>query len=223
MNTLTEIANLALVEIRRNTVKNLDIPVARPNASHPNRKAIELINAVFPSVLEEVQSASHWSSITDKETLSPISAPTDDDPVYTYVYPDGILETIKLVSGKAYEVVGKTLRTLDPEAVLWRVRLSNDPSQWNAHLTKAIYLELAARIAPALAEDNKIIDSTRAKADQALVDCTAKDFTTRSSPKQLDSYYGLNQARDGSEGRYPGSGDIRRLRGSYNDRINRGY
>jgi hypothetical protein len=216
VNTLTEIANLALIEIQKDPIANLDVAPANPNASAPRKKVETLINTILPTVMKEVQASSNWSSLTAKETLSLISEPTTDDPVYIYAYPDGVLNEIRLVSGAPYEVHGKTLRTNDPAAILWRVRYSDNPADWNTYLKKAIYMELAARIAPSLAEDVNIIRAARANADTALVDCTAKDYSNRATPRKNDQYYDLNSARDGYGGIYDGAGRISVLRGSIN-------
>lgn len=210
-DTLTQIANMALVAIKKETIKSLDEVPSTNNASSPNNKSAAVINVVIDQTIRWIQANARWSDLLTKAELTLVDGPTDAGN-YIYAQPTDILGIPRLVSTAAYEVQGKRLVTSDPEAELWYVRWSLEPSEWNTFLTQAIIDELAARIAPRLNVSAAESKELRGYADRSLIDNNASDYTFRSSPIQNDGWYALNQAREGIGGRYAGQGRIAALR-----------
>lgn len=212
MDSLTQIANNALIAINKDPIVNLEEIWSSPNAATPNKKSGLIIQVVLDQVIEWVQVQSRWSDLTSKETLNLISNPTEDDPLYIYTKVPNILMYIKLVSGAQYEVTQSGIRTEDPNAVLWCIKKSTNPAEWNPFLTEAIITELAARIALKLSENKAVAQQARAMADRTMIDASAKDFKNRSSDIRNGSFYELNQVRNGRGALYSGDGRKSRLR-----------
>lgn len=210
-DTLTKVANEALISIGVNQIKSLEDIPNNPNASSPSQAAGAVVNIVIDAAIRHVQSEARWSDLDVEAELHLQSEPSEDVPVYEYAYPTDVLGYVELVSGAAYHVRSQRLYTRDPGAILRYVRYSREPSEWNPHLTDAVVTELAARVARKLT-DLKTAEAARALADRTLIVASTSDSKNRSSSVEKGAFFELNQVREGAASRYAGVGQSSRPR-----------
>lgn len=218
--TLTQIANLALVSIAKRPIASIDDIAENTNASNPATNSAAICRLNIYESIKRIQARLRWSDLWTPVVLGLKYSPGDVDPVtlvpyshFIYNYPTNVLAFAVLDSGAAFAVSDKTLVTADPTAVLRYVRYSDEPSEWNTFLTDAIWTDLAMRIAPLLTERaNGHTARATEFAINTLKDSAAAEATNRSSDVEQDQFFGLNQSRVQGNSLRNGNGGKYRLR-----------
>jgi hypothetical protein len=218
--TLTDIANLALVSIAKDPINSIDDIAENTNASSPTTNSAAICRINIYETIKRIQARLRWSNLWTNVLLGLKYSPGDEDPItgityaqYVYNYPTNVLAFAKLRSEAPFTTPDQTLMTNDPAPILGYVRYSDNPSEWNTYLTDAIWTDLAMRIAPLL---TTATSGHTARATQlamiTLKDSAAAEVTNRSSDVEMGQFFDFNQARIGRDGGDIGIGQKYRLR-----------
>lgn len=170
--TLTDIANLALLSLGEKAITNID----------SDGKTENLIRPLLHESVRQTQLEIFW-----QELIVGVS-PTRSTAEYTantslaiYNLPKNFLDVVSLQSGSRWFLEGGKLITEDQDPYLTYKKYSSEPSEWSAYLVELVYKRLASNIAMAVTQNANMLQQA-----VQLYQMAKNDNLMRSANRQRD-------------------------------------
>lgn len=150
MNSLTDIANIALVMIKERTISNLNDDDEKENA----------IRQLLPMVIYNVQNSTKWQELLTHADLS-LAEDKDFNGWYKYNLPAEFLQFEVITNENwqgdlEYKLEGGFVLVKHDKATCKYYRKNLDPAKWSDELKECVATLLASRLATYLTGDFKV-------------------------------------------------------------------
>jgi len=180
MSTAVQVCSNAIVELGGQPINSFD---------DLSDRALAAAN-LYPQVRDAVLRSHPWNCATKRVVLSPDSAAPAFEWVYAFIVPGDCVRILSIAEGREREPFefedGKIL--CDSNVVYLRYVYRNDnPAKWDATLTRAMTLAMAAVLAIPVTEDkDKKIEKEREL--QALLRTARAVDGQEVPPEEIDDY-----------------------------------
>lgn len=183
-NVLTDIANLALIELGEEPITNIEA------GTSPAR----IINAVIYQTIREVQKLIDWPELRVIKSLNRRSEMRDET-YYYYNLPSNFLDLVEAEDDKYYFLESGYIASNSESLEILYKKYSSNPAEWSADMTELIYLSLAAKLAPALTENPQFVQMAGQKYNLAEEKCTARTQNRQSKLRHYNKNHTWVQNR----------------------------
>ena len=178
-NVLTDIANLALIEIGEDIITNIDA------STTPST----IVKAVIYQTIREVQKLIDWPELRVIKSLNR-RAVMRDETYYYYNLPSNFLDFIEADECKYYFLEAGFVASNSDALEITYKKYTDNPAEWSADMTELIYRKLAEKISPVLTENPQITQISSQKYGLAEERCLARTQNRQSKRR----YYNKNHS-----------------------------
>ncbi len=189
MTSITEVCNIALLEIGEEPITSIDSP--QKNATR--------CKLIFDKVVDEVSASRYWSKLKSRVELALLP----DPPVYEYTFqfqlPSDTLHVVSIndiavgfipdehIDRLKYQIEGDKL-LIDTNSVFIKyIKRQSNPQLWGIYLERAIVLRLAAGLSYIITGDATITEKKFLQYERYSRASTATD-SNQGSASAIRSY-----------------------------------
>ena len=194
MQTLTEIANMALNVIGHHRINNIDTD---------QQDFAKTVRDVIYVIIREEQSNYNWPELKKEVTLEQSATQPDDGTYVAYNIPTDVIKMNRLTTNAPYIHFGNAIRvstsimTPSVAPVMEYQSHSLNVDGWSTWLSECIYTKLALQLAMPLAQEPGVAQLAEARYDKAVAK-RAKAFQSSASPVRRRRGTDWNTSRNNS-------------------------